>query len=125
MGTFSPTHWIIILAMAAPLLALFIVPIWRILQRAGFSGAWALLMFVPLANMLLLWFVAFSAWPNDREGNTSTSKGWLVVGVVLVPLALVAPVLLSKVAVDGPTVRAAPVAKPCSDIDAFLGGCKK
>ncbi|CAN7366589.1 hypothetical protein [Acidovorax sp. LjRoot117] len=95
MGTFSPFHWIIVLAMAVPLLALFIVPLWRILQRAGFNGALSLLMFVPIVNMLLLWFVAFSKWPSDRDGKTSTSKGWIAVGVAFVLLAALVPVLMS------------------------------
>ena len=38
MGTFSPFHWIIFLVMITPLMALLVVPTWRILQRAGFNG---------------------------------------------------------------------------------------
>lgn len=109
MGTFSPTHWLIVQAMFTPLMALLIVPTWRILQRAGFSGAWALLMLVPIVGLLVPWFVSFLKWPTDREQRTSTSKGWLVVGVVLLPLAFVAPVLMGKVAADGPAaIRTAP-----------------
>lgn len=102
MGTFSPTHWFIVLAMFTPLMALLVVPTWRILQRAGFNGAWALLMLVPVLGILVLWFVSFLKWPTDRDQRTSTSKGWLVVGVVLLPLAFVAPVLMGKVAAGGP-----------------------
>ena len=53
MGTFSPTHWFIVLVMITPLMALLVVPTWRILQRAGFNGAWALLMLVPLVGLLV------------------------------------------------------------------------
>ncbi|GKT19801.1 hypothetical protein AVHY2522_23820 [Acidovorax sp. SUPP2522] len=122
------------MAMATPLLALLVVPTWRILQRAGFNGAWALLMLVPIVGILVLWFVSFLKWPADREGSTHTSKGWLVLGVLLVPLAIVGPVLVGKLAVEGKggrgadstSARPAPLANPaCSDIDAFLGGCKK
>ena len=98
MGTFSPTHWFIVFVMITPLMALLVVPTWRILQRAGFNGAWALLMLVPLANFMLLWFVAFLKWPNDREQRTRTSKGWLVVGVVLLPLAMGVLALMASVA---------------------------
>lgn len=48
MGTFSPTHWFIVLVMITPLMALLVVPTWRILQRAGFNGAWAILMLEAL-----------------------------------------------------------------------------
>ena len=102
MGTFSPTHWFIALVMFTPLMALLVVPTWRILQRAGFNGAWALLMLAPIVGLLVPWVVSFLKWPNDREQRTSTSKGWLVVGVVLLPLAFVAPVLMGKVAASGP-----------------------
>lgn len=105
MGTFSPTHWLIFLAMITPLMALLVVPTWRILQRAGFNGAWALLMLVPVVGLLVPWVVSFLKWPNDREQRTSTSKGWLVVGVVLLPLAFLVPMLLGKVAVEGPTAQ--------------------
>ena len=110
MGTFSPAHWLIVLAMLTPLMALLVVPTWRILQRAGFNGAWALLMLVPVLGILVLWFVSFLKWPTDRDQRTSTSKGWLVVGVVLLPLAFVVPVLLGKVAASGPSAPTNPAA---------------
>ena len=88
MGTFSPTHWFIVLVMITPLMALLVVPTWRILQRAGFSGAWALLMLVPIVGLLVPWVVSFLKWPSDREQRTSTSKGGVIAGLVLLPLAL-------------------------------------
>jgi hypothetical protein len=42
MGSFSLIHLIIAMVMVAPLLALVLVPTWRILRRAGFSGWWSL-----------------------------------------------------------------------------------
>ena len=124
MGTFSPTHWFIVFVMITPLMALLVVPTWRILQRAGFNGAWALLMLVPLANFMLLWFVAFLKWPNDREGRTSTSKGGLMVGVLLLPLAVGVLALMTNVVLGSPPQAAAPAA-PCTDIGQFLGECKR
>lgn len=112
MGTFSPTHWFIVLVMVTPLMALLVVPTWRILQRAGFNGAWALLMLVPVVGLLVPWVVSFLKWPSDREARTSTSKGWLAVGVVLLPLAFVVPMLMGKVMVDGPSASASPSSVP-------------
>lgn len=88
MGTFSPTHWFIALIMITPLLVLLIVPTWRILQRAGFNGAWALLMLVPVVGLLVPWVVSFLKWPSDRDYKTSTSKGGVIAGFVLLPLAV-------------------------------------
>lgn len=99
MGTFSPTHWFIVLVMITPLMALLVVPTWRILQRAGFNGAWALLMLVPVVGLLVPWVVSFLKWPSDREARTSTSKGGVIAGLVLLPLAVGVLALMASVAI--------------------------
>lgn len=43
---------------------IFIVPIWKIVSKAGYSGAWSLLMIIPVLNVIMLWVFAFSRWPN-------------------------------------------------------------
>ncbi len=51
---------------------LIIIPIGIIFKRAGFSPAWAALVFVPGFGVLLVFiFLAFSDWPNqiDDEEN--------------------------------------------------------
>jgi len=66
MGSFSIWHLIIVLFW----IALFIVPGWRIAQKAGFAGAWSLLLLVPLLNLIIIWVFAFVPWPNiarDRQ----------------------------------------------------------
>ncbi len=47
-------------------LALVIVPYWKLWSRTGHSGAWALFMLVPLANIISLWVLAFKEWPALR-----------------------------------------------------------
>jgi hypothetical protein len=55
------------------LLVLFTIPIlvvwpaWRICSKAGFPGALSLLIVVPLANLFLLFFLAFADWPALRR----------------------------------------------------------
>jgi hypothetical protein len=44
-------------------IAVILVPVWKIVSRAGFSGFWALLALVPLANLVALWLFAFASWP--------------------------------------------------------------
>jgi uncharacterized membrane protein YhaH (DUF805 family) len=44
-------------------LALVMIPLWRIVQRAGFSPWWALLALVPVVNLIALWQFAFGKWP--------------------------------------------------------------
>src|SRR2546426_7514932 len=40
---------------------------WRIFSKAGYSGAMGLLMFVPIANIVVLCILAFGEWPIYRE----------------------------------------------------------
>lgn len=44
--------------------AVVIVPFWFIFSKAGYSGWLSLLMVVPLVNLILLYFLAFSRWPR-------------------------------------------------------------
>ncbi len=63
MGSLSIWHWLVVLIY----LVVFIVPAWRIASKAGFNGAWSLLMIVPLLNVILIWIFAFVRWPAARE----------------------------------------------------------
>jgi len=47
-------------------LALIVVPFWFIFKKAGYSPWFSLLMVVPLLNILMLFFLAFSQWPASR-----------------------------------------------------------
>ncbi|WP_439889152.1 hypothetical protein ACSX1C_09140 [Pseudomonas sp. MBLB4123] len=52
------------------LTALVILPFCLIFKKAGYSQWLGLLMIVPLVNLVLLYFLAFSAWPRGKaEGN--------------------------------------------------------
>ena len=50
---------------------LLVVPVWRICAKAGYSGWLGLLVLVPIANLLLLYFLGFSEWPLERRDSTS------------------------------------------------------
>lgn len=39
------------------------IPASKILRKAGFSGWWILLYFVPVVNVVALWCLAFARWP--------------------------------------------------------------
>ncbi len=56
-------HWLWMLVMAI----VVVVPAWRICQRTGYPGWLGLLILVPLINLGLLYFIAFSDWPADRK----------------------------------------------------------
>jgi hypothetical protein len=65
MGSFSVWHWLITLLY----IGAFVVPCWRIVNKAGYAGAWSLLAVVPLLNIVLLWVFAFMRWPNERQSS--------------------------------------------------------
>jgi hypothetical protein len=45
------------------LLALVVIPYWKIWERTGHSGFWGLLMIIPFVNIVSLWVLAFKPWP--------------------------------------------------------------
>lgn len=47
-------------------IVLIVVPIWKIMEKAGYNGAWSLLSIVPLVNLVALWIFAFSKWPSQN-----------------------------------------------------------
>ncbi|WP_242674307.1 hypothetical protein [Marinobacter halodurans] len=64
-GYFGFGHGIGMLVFAA----LLVFPVWRICQRAGFSGWLSLLVLVPLLNIGLLYFLAFARWPSQPDNG--------------------------------------------------------
>lgn len=62
-------EFIIILFIPAFTLILPAVAFWKICAKAGFSGALGLLMLVPVANVILLLYLAFAEWPALRNDS--------------------------------------------------------
>ena len=48
---------------------LIILPFWFIFSKAGHSRWLSLLMVVPMVNIVMLYFLAFSTWPNQRDSS--------------------------------------------------------
>ena len=44
-----------------------VIPFWKICTKAGFPGALSLLMMVPIANLILPFYIAFADWPVLRQ----------------------------------------------------------
>jgi hypothetical protein len=63
---FDPSHSLIFFLFtgmfALVMLVLVLVPHWFIFKKAGFSPWLSLLMFVPLLNLVMLYFLAFARW---------------------------------------------------------------
>jgi len=52
--------WIILLSAA------FVIPFWKLLPQYGIASPWALVAFVPIGALVLLYIMAFGA---KREGG--------------------------------------------------------
>lgn len=50
-----------------------VIPLWRICTRIGFPGWISLAALIPLANLLLLYFLAFAEWPREKGGTPHRS----------------------------------------------------
>jgi hypothetical protein len=44
---------------------LVVIPFWKIFDKAGFPAALSLIMLIPIANLVALYFVAFARWPGQ------------------------------------------------------------
>jgi len=51
--------------------AIVILPYWQIFKKAGFAPGLSLLMIVPLANLVMLFYLAFAEWPSLRHQSSS------------------------------------------------------
>jgi len=49
--------------------ALTVIALWKICSKAGFNGALSLLMLLPIANVVLLLYIAFAEWPALKNKN--------------------------------------------------------
>jgi len=47
---------------------LIVIPFWKIFEKAGFSPVLSLLMLVPVINIIMIYYIAFSNWP--KRGGT-------------------------------------------------------
>lgn len=61
----SPSIWQLIIVVA--IMAFYIACFWKIWSKAGFNGAWSLLMLVPIANIVSIIYLAFAEWPIHKN----------------------------------------------------------
>ena len=56
--------------LAIPLVTLFAL----VVRKAGYSGWWVLLGFVPIVGLVMLWVFAFARWPVDNLDAASARE---------------------------------------------------
>ena len=52
-------------------LGALVLPFWKIFGKAGFSPWFSLTMVVPLLNIIMLYYLGFSKWPNQNQPGTT------------------------------------------------------
>jgi hypothetical protein len=52
----------------------FLIAYIKIISRAGYSGWWVLIIFVPIVNIVMLLIFAYKEWPIQRE--VRELRGW-------------------------------------------------
>ena len=70
MSSTNMMHFILIVPI---ILAIFLVPVARVLRRAGFSSVWCVLSVIPLVGLIGLWVFAFIPWPAIDQPATRGS----------------------------------------------------
>lgn len=63
----GPQELIVLLLMLSVVFIIVIIPFWKIFSKTGQSGALALFMCIPLINVIMLFVLAFSEWPIEKE----------------------------------------------------------
>jgi len=63
----SHVIWTIVMFLS---LVVYLLPMSGILRKAGYSGWWCLLMFLPIVNFIMLCVFATAKWPNLRDAKT-------------------------------------------------------
>src|SRR5450432_1355235 len=69
VGTIFATFGIFFTILSVASIAFSIIIGWKIFSKAGYSGAMSLLMFVPIANIVVICILAFGNWPIYQELN--------------------------------------------------------
>jgi hypothetical protein len=70
----QPQVIVLLLILGIPLvLALWVVPLWFVCRKAGFSPWLTLLNCIPFGTPILLYLLAFADWRGASPASTSSS----------------------------------------------------
>jgi len=59
--------WVVWSLICIGVLILTLVINWKIAEKAGYPGAYSLLMLIPLVNLIVLILFAFGEWPITAQ----------------------------------------------------------
>ena len=67
----GPMEMLVILFISTLAYILPVIAFWKICSKAGFPAALGLLMIIPIANIILPLYLAFTPWPALRGDTRS------------------------------------------------------
>ena len=67
MGTSTQALALVALLVYA---VIIVLPCWRIIARTGLPGVLGVLAIVPVANLIMLWVLAFIDWPALKKAGS-------------------------------------------------------
>ena len=67
MRTIGVVELLVLLIVISVIAVVAMIPYWIIFRKAGFEPVLSLLMFLPLANIIVLWWFALTEWPALRQ----------------------------------------------------------
>jgi hypothetical protein len=59
--------WLFITILIVAMIVFSVWVYWRILEKAGYTGALALLALIPVGSLILLLILAFGKWPIETQ----------------------------------------------------------
>jgi hypothetical protein len=96
----GPVTSIVIVALFVITLIVLAVAFYKLFQKAGLSGAIGLLMLVPVVNLGIALYLAFTEWPVLTE----LARLKLVAAFPTSPAAATAPTVVAPADEDGPAI---------------------
>jgi len=67
--------WLVWSLICIALIVLSLVVNWKIAEKAGFPGAYSLLMLIPVANLIVVILFAFTEWPVTAQLRAARGGG--------------------------------------------------
>ena len=61
--------YLFIICFSLVIVVLTVVAYWKICEKAGFPPPLSLLMLVPIANLVLILYIAFTEWPALKQNK--------------------------------------------------------
>ncbi len=70
---FQPMHILILLIVASAIFPVKVIPYWVIFKKAGFEPALSILTIIPVVQLIVLCYVAFSEWKTGASNVAPTA----------------------------------------------------